>query len=312
MNQIWRGVVAGVAVATVLLSAALMAATGFDNWTGARNLALAAPGAHPLFNTAANEGCPAIAPDGLTIYMASNRDGTLDIWRSRRASVDQPWGAPEKLPASINKADSNEFCPTPFGDGSNLLFVSNKAGGCGGGDIYVTREHFGLGWHEPVHLPCSVNSAGEEASPVIVQYDDFTVELYFSSTRPGGFTTAAPDTDADIYMTRLRSDGSFGAVLLVDGVNSASNDFRPMLRRDGLEMFFDSDRPGSRGLDIWTATRGTATSPWAAPVSAEALNSDGAETRPFLSWDGSTIYFGTTREGNQNFWVATRKVDGGR
>ncbi len=308
MNQERRGVVAlALVTTTALLSAVLAAATGFDNWSTVRNVSAVAPGAHQTLNTAANEGCPAVSPDGLALYFASNRDGTLDIWRSRRASPQQAWGAPEKLPLAINKPDSNEFCPTPFGDGSNLLFVSNKAGGCGAGDIYVVREHFALGWHEPVHLPCTVNSAGDEASPVIVQYDDFTLELFFSSTRPGGFSTAAPDNDADIYFSRLRADGSFGAVLLVDGVNTANNDSRPMVRRDGLEMYFDSDRPGSRSVDVWSATRSTPSAPWQAPLLAAALNSDGAETRPFLSWDGTQIYFGTTREGTQDLYVATRR-----
>ncbi len=309
MRLVSKRAAAGViAVAAVIVCAAGVWAVEFDNWRVVRNVAVLAPGAHAALNSPANEGCPAISRDGLSMFFASNRDGTLDVWRTRRDSSAQAWGAPEKLPVAINKPDSNEFCPTPLSDGQSLLFVSNKAGGCGAGDIYIASEYFGLGWTEPVHLPCSVNSAGDEASPFLVDYDDGTVELYFSSTRAGGFSTAAPDTDADIYYTTLRRDRSFGAVLLVPNVNTASNDVRPNVRRDGLEIFFDSDRPGSRGLDIWSATRNTPAQEWRQPVPVEAVNSDGAETRPFLSADGTQLYFGTTREGQQDLWVATRSV----
>ncbi|MEQ1731565.1 MAG: hypothetical protein ABL982_24605, partial [Vicinamibacterales bacterium] len=169
MTLVQRNVVAGMVMAVaVLMLATALSAVEFDNWKAVRNVAVAAPGAHPTFNTAASEGCPAVSRDGLSMFIASNRDGTLDIWRARRESAQQPWGAPEKLPAIINKPDSNEFCPTPLSDGQTLLFVSNKAGGCGAGDIYITADYFGLGWQEPTHLPCSVNSSGDEASPFLV------------------------------------------------------------------------------------------------------------------------------------------------
>ena len=42
-----------------------------------------------------------------------------------RASVDEPFGAPQKLPAPINSA-ANDFCPTPH-RGGKLLFVSNRS-----------------------------------------------------------------------------------------------------------------------------------------------------------------------------------------
>jgi len=55
---------------------------------------------------------------------------------------------------------------------------------------------------------------------------------------------------------------SFGAPVLSQGLNTAQNDFRPNLRRDGLEIFFDSDRPGGiGGLDLWTSTRASTSAP---------------------------------------------------
>src|SRR5688500_5489461 len=58
-------------------------------------------------NTPFLDGCPAQSPDGLSLYMASNRpggNGLLDIWVARRESTSAPWGAPENLGEPINSA----------------------------------------------------------------------------------------------------------------------------------------------------------------------------------------------------------------
>ena len=80
--------------------------------------------------------------------MASNRPGGrggLDIWAAHRDSADDPFDAPVNLGPPINTA-ADEFCPTPLINGKTLLFVSTKAGGCGGSDIYIAREHPQNGW----------------------------------------------------------------------------------------------------------------------------------------------------------------------
>ena len=104
---------------------------------------------------------------------------------------------------------------------------------------------------------------------------------------------------------------SFGAPVLVPGLNTAANDLRPNLRRDGLEIFFDSNRSGGiGGIDLWTATRASTSDPWSAPVNLGAdVNSTANDLRASLSWDGKTLYFGSTRaggEGSQDIYLTTR------
>jgi Tol biopolymer transport system component len=69
-------------------------------------------------------------------------------------------------------------------------------------------------------------------------------------------------------------------------------------RKDGLEVIFVSDRTGGLGWwELWTSTRTSTSSPWSTPVHLSALvNSEYDETRPSLSWDGTTLYFWTDRE----------------
>jgi Tol biopolymer transport system component len=98
---------------------------------------------------------------------------------------------------------------------------------------------------------------------------------------------------------------------LVPGVNSLVDDGQPNLSRDGLELYFysaRSDVPGvPRDNDIYVATRTSISDPWSTPINlGPAVNSGGSVTRPSLSWDGTTLYFGSTRAGSSDIYVTTR------
>jgi hypothetical protein len=294
----------GMAIVCMLLAGSLASAMSFGEWSPAVNVE-SIPGTADTLNTPALDGCPAPSRDGLALYMASNRPTGpkgLNIWVSRRESPDDPWGPPEPLPSPIN-TDADEFCPTPLRNGRELLFVSTRTdltGHCGGADIYLAREHRGV-WETPVNLGCSVNSSAGEASPSLVEYDDYRVELYFSSNRAGG---AFPDVggvpDSDIYVSELFGDGTLSDAQPVLGLNTETDESRPNVRRDGLEIFFDSTRPerGYGGADIWSAIRPDASVTWDAPLNAGPnVNSSASETRPFLSWGATMLYFGSNRSG---------------
>ena len=311
----------GVAVVCVAAGFAAPAAampTGFSDWSQATRVE-DETGTDPAFNGSALDGCPFISRDERTFYMASNRTGGLggiDIWVARRASPDEPWGAPENLGAPVNSS-ANDFCPTIDRNDHTLYFVSNRAGGCGGADIYVTR-HRPDGWDDPDNVGCNVNSAADEASPFPLPEPGTGKVLYFSSVRPGGFAPEAVGAtigDSDLYVSARRSNGAYGAPELVPGVNSAFEDGQPNVRRDGREIFFFSNRPGTLGMaDIYAATRASAFDPWSAPfnLGPDVNSKDGAETRPSLSWDGTTLYFGSSRgggEGSTDHYVTTRSRD---
>jgi len=310
----------GTLLVVLLTSTVVLGAMEFGDWGPSVSLE-SIPGSDANLNTAFQDGCPAPSRDGLQLYMASNRPGGLgglDIWVASRDSADDPWGAPVNVGAPINTS-ADEFCPTPLTNGHDLLFVSTKPGGCGGSDIYSAREHATRGWQTPLNLGCTVNSAGDEASPVLVEYEDGLRELYFSSTRAGGFAAEAPGTvaDADIYLAQVSRDGLVGSPVLAAGLNTVAQDVRPMLRRDGLEIVFDSNRAGGfGGFDIWTATREHSTDRWSLPLNVGAhVNSAGNETRPYLSWGATTLYFGTTRagvEGAGDIWFSKRERQRGQ
>ncbi len=251
--------------------------------------------------TAYTDGCPMQSPDGLTLYFASNRPGSvggLDIYVSNRASTDAAWGDPVNLTAVNTTA--NEFCPTPI-RGGGLFFVRSGSGDCGGasdpGDIYFTRYNPTRGWTVPENLGCQVNSALGAAGPSYFETSSGNF-LYFSN-------------GPDIYASKQAPDGSFGPATAVTELNSTANDFRPNVRKDGLEMVFDSDRPGGYGgLDIWTSTRAIVNDPWSTPTNLGGLvNTSANELRASFSWNATTLYFGRTGGvgGSMDIWVATRE-----
>jgi hypothetical protein len=312
MSMHKRTMVSAVVVG-VVLAAALAAFAGphFPAWSTAQKVDEIA-GNNLDLNTTSADGCPIESPDGLDLYMASNRPGSiesspgvgsLDIWVAHRESKDAPFGAPVNLGPAINSA-ADDFCPTPVKHG--LFFVSRRviAGvTCGMGDIYFARfDH--NGWSAPEHLGCAPdgpNSALDEQGPSYVKPAGQRL-LYFSSS--------SASVPGDIYVSARGKDGGFGAASLVAELNSTGNDIQPNVRKDGREVVFSSNRPGSLGQDIWLSVRKHIDDPWSPPTNlGGTINTGAAETRPSLSRDAQRLYFGRAPgpEGMSDIYVATRE-----
>jgi hypothetical protein len=282
-------------------------AMDFSAWAQAQKLDEIS-GNHSELNTPFLDGCPIQSPDGLSLYMASNRpggQGLLDIWVARRDSVSAPFGAPENLGPPVNSA-ADDFCPTPV-RGGGLFFVSRETlpGSCGLGDIYFTRFNPVRGWSEPVHLACAPagpNSELDEQGPSYVEVDGGAL-LYFSRS--------SPSVPGDIFASASVEDGSFGPATAVAELNDpAANDIQPNVRKDGRELVFSSNRSGTLGgQDVWITTRDSVLDPWSPPVNlGAAVNTAAAETRPSLSWDARALLFGRAPgpEGMSDIYIATR------
>lgn len=297
---------------TILLSLAAVLATGasarsFSAWEPAQSAEQAGGSSH--LNTEYLEGCPIESLDGRMLFFASNRPGGLggiDIWIATRPGPGHAWGEPYNPGASINSA-ADDFCPTPV-TSRVLFFVSTREGGCGGPDIYHTRLDSRTGWSTPENLGCDVNSPAAEFSPSIVNISG-EPQLYFSSNRSGGFS---PENDTqDIYVSRYLPFTGWSSPELVPNLNTAFDDARPNVRRNGREIVFDSTRPGGLGgPDIWAAYRDSPFDEWSEPVNlGPNVNSSAAETRPSLSRDGRRLLFGSNRpggEGNSDIYISER------
>src|SRR5262249_32762056 len=127
----------------------------------------------PIINSSGSDTQdPAISGDGLSLYFSSNRPGRLsggnDLWVSRRASLNDPWGAPQDLGPVINDPSSMENrAPNLSPDQHWLFFSSDRAGGYGGADIWASyrlNTQDDLGWQPPINLGSGVNTPYDESS----------------------------------------------------------------------------------------------------------------------------------------------------
>ena len=266
-------------------------------------------------NTATDEALPFISDDGRSLYFSSSRPegfGGFDIWVSQRRSVNEPWAQPRNLGPSIN-GSGNELTPALSPDGFRLDFGSTRTGGFGAEDLYSARRHNrrnDFGWRPAVNLGSGVNIDASDGGPFRFEDDQTgTTTLYFNSDRPGG------SGGIDIYSGALnedRDDDVFGPAVLTRELNSPSTDRRPVIRRDGLEMILESNRPGSVGgsSDLWVTTRATTSDVWSTPVNlGPVVNSASVESRPAFSSDGTELYFNSNRTGTvggQDLFVSTR------
>ena len=128
------------------------------NWGRARN-----PG-KPL-NTNMDEGDPSISPDKQLVYfMRCSKIGPesakgCQIYVSElNKGRGLPWKEAVKLPEHLN--EGNTLSPRILSDNKTLVFASDRAGGKGGLDLWMsTRE--GGEWSQPVNLDF-VNTAGDD------------------------------------------------------------------------------------------------------------------------------------------------------
>jgi hypothetical protein len=303
-----KGDVIALALMPGLLAVAATAqSTGYTEWSAPVNLG-------PPINSENVDACVSISKNGRSLYYAAQRPapvgvGSWDLYVSKRASVNDPWGMPVLVP-NVNST-FQESCPALSPDEHRLFFASTQPGGCGKGDYYVSYRHDrrdDFGWQAPVHLGCVVNSEEDDNCGTVFEDETGTEVLYFGSRRPPG---GPPLTD--LYASRMDADGTFGPPQPIAELNTQDyTDHCPAVRRDGLEVIFCSNRPGGLGgSDFWMATRASTEDPWSEPVNLTVLNSPATESgKMSFSFNGRQFYFYSNRPegyGGYDVYVATRE-----
>jgi outer membrane protein OmpA-like peptidoglycan-associated protein/tetratricopeptide (TPR) repeat protein len=203
-----------------------------------------AVGIGPPVNTIYNEATIGISPDGQTILIYKDDKGDGNIY-STTLSGDV-WGTPVKLNDNIN---SKYWEPSGFisADGSTLYFVSDRPGGYGGRDLYVSKLTPEGDWGKAVNMGPNINTANEKNTPFI-HADGVT--LSFSSNghnTMGGF---------DIFTSLLSEDSTWSEPMNVGyPINTTDDDVFYVVSPDNTKAYFTSFREGGLGeKDIYTVT----------------------------------------------------------
>ena len=153
-------------------------------------------------NTPYNEGAATISGDGKTLVFTScdrpNSVGSCDLYISRRTGNN--WSKPENMGRTVNSTawDSQ---PSLSADGRTLYFTSDRRGGLGQEDIYVTMLQTDGAWGPARNLGAPVNTAGKDMAPFIHASGTTLYYVTDGLVGMGGL---------DIYRAALLPDGKWG------------------------------------------------------------------------------------------------------
>ncbi|MCF6240156.1 MAG: hypothetical protein L3J74_02275, partial [Bacteroidales bacterium] len=191
-------------------------------------------------NTDKHEATISISPDGNQIFIYSSEDaGTILV----SYLTGDEWSVPEPLGANIN-TKYRETHASMSADGKYLYFTSDRPGGFGGLDIYVSKKQKNDTWGKAVNLGQAINTEFDEEGPFI-HHDG--ISLYFSSKgheTMGGF---------DIFISKKNE---FGTWTMPENlgypINTVDDDVFITLTPDGKRAYFSSYREDGFGsTDIY-------------------------------------------------------------
>jgi tetratricopeptide (TPR) repeat protein len=195
-------------------------------------------------NTSDNEGAQSISANGkFMVYTVCNRKGVIgrcDLYYSEK--FGDTWSEPKNMGAPINTT-SKETQPSLSSDGRTIYFVSDRPGGYGKLDIWMSQLNISGKWSEPINLGDSINTPGQESSPFI-HHDNKS--LYFSSDYHlglGGF---------DLFYSKRNSNGSWSKPInLGYPINTFRDEIGLIVTAKGDRAYFSSDINKETGRDIY-------------------------------------------------------------
>lgn len=185
-------------------------------------------------NTEKNEGAQSISADGkFLVFTACNRMdgyGSCDLYYSEIRG--NRWTPPANIGTPINSR-SWESQPSISADGRAIYFTSNRKGGQGGKDIWVSYRQKDGKWGRPQNLGGVINSPYDEQSPFIHQ-DNQT--LYFMSDGHPGMG------GHDLFFARKKNEEEwFTPKNLGYPINTEAGEGALVLSLDGKTGYFASD-----------------------------------------------------------------------
>lgn len=191
------------------------------------------------FNKGNGEGGATMSIDNKHLFFTiiNNEAGVInaDIYFSDFSVLDGEWSVPKKVPG-INDPERWDSQPSLASDGKTLYFASDRKGGRGGVDLYLTvKDPVSGEWSKPENLGATINTNGDEMSPFM--HSDFQT-LYFSSNgQPGvgGY---------DIFFARKGADGKWAEPKNIGvPINTTGDDLGFFVSTDGRLGYFASNLP---------------------------------------------------------------------
>ncbi|CDF77781.1 outer membrane protein, OmpA/MotB, C-terminal [Formosa agariphila KMM 3901] len=192
-----------------------------------------------------HESSPVFTPDNKTMFLTRSNinidDATgeykLKIYKS--VKLNDKWQEAEEL--SFNHDDFSTAHPALNSDGTKLYFSSDRPGGYGSSDIYVSTINKQGAVGEPVNLGPEINTAGKETFPFVTTLN----ELYFSSD--GHFGLGG----LDIFYVKIVDDHYGNLLNIGEPLNSNADDFAFGIDLHNNRGFISSNRSTKEGEFVY-------------------------------------------------------------
>jgi outer membrane protein OmpA-like peptidoglycan-associated protein/tetratricopeptide (TPR) repeat protein len=196
-----------------------------------------------------NVGAQNISQDGQWLVFTGcnfpEGEGSCDIYISYLTK--NGWSEPQNLGRNVN-TEFWESTPSLSPDKKDLYFSSNRQGGYGGKDIWVSHRTEKGNWSLPENLGPDINTSGDESTPFI-HADNQT--LYFNSNGLPCYSEKP-----DLFVTRKLADGKWSKPEnLGYPINTIDDEGSMIVDADGKTAYYSSDKIDTKGgLDIYTFT----------------------------------------------------------
>ncbi len=198
-------------------------------WTAPRNIS--------EINTEKHDACIALSSDGKQMFIYRDSKGG-DIYLSTFDAIGNTWSKLQNLGVNVN-TKYNEPSVSMTADGSTIYFSSNRPGGLGGLDIYMSKKDSKGVWGPAVNMGAPINTPADDDAPFI-HADGQT--LYFSSRGQAGMG------GYDIYRSSSNADGKWSQPEnLGYPINTAGDDIYFVLSADNKHGYYASAKEGGIG-----------------------------------------------------------------
>ncbi len=199
-------------------------------------------------NTDENEGAQCISSDGrfLAMTICGRRQtsvGSCDIYFSRKENGH--WTAIKNIGSRINSKNWDGQ-PSLSANGNALYFASERPGGKGDRDIWVSYKNQLGKWGIPQNLGDSINTTGADQAPFI--HPDGKTLYFMSDGHPGM-------GGSDLFFSKKRPDGSWSkAKNLGYPINDTGNQGALVVSLDGRKAYFAGPQESAAEGDYFGGT----------------------------------------------------------
>ncbi len=195
----------------------------------------------PINVEGVDDGAPNISMDFKQLYYTrcmydNDQPMGASIVLSQRTGGK--WGEPATIQIGQDSVSIVIAHPAISPDGGSLYFVSDREGGYGGKDIWVSHK-LGEAWGKPENLGSAINTPGNEEFP----YVRMDGTLYFSSDTQIGYG------GLDIFKAKINEKGEWEISNMGEPVNSEGDDFGIVFKGNKEEGLLSSSRGSTKGVD---------------------------------------------------------------